>query len=283
NSHALYVQDSYRFSNTVTINFGLRWDYFGVIHEDQGRLSVFDPVLGLVHRDPLYNKDLNNFSPRASVAWDVFGKGKTVVRTGVGVYFDNFSQDAFTGQIYTNSFNAGLAYNAIGPNPVFVNKQLANPTIMPDQPVFQPGNNAATTDASTVQKNLETPYIYIYNLNIQQELFHNTVLQVGYVGSAGRKLLRLHDINQPTQQQIDQADIACACILDFSAPRKNTSNLSPLAPNSVFVINQLESTATSNYNSLQISLNQRDWHRFNNQIAYPWAHSIDTASDSQDF
>ena len=283
NSHALYVQDSYRFSNNVTLNFGLRWDYFGVIHEDQGRLSVFDPVLGLVHRDPLYNKDLNNFSPRASVAWDVFGKGKTVVRTGVGVYFDNFSQDAFTGQIYTNSFNAGLAYNAIGPNPVFVNKQLANPTIMPDQPVFQPGNNAATTDASTVQKNLETPYIYIYNLNIQQELFHNTVLQVGYVGSAGRKLLRLHDINQPTQQQIDQADIACACILDFSAPRKNTINLSPLAPNSVFVINQLESTATSNYNSLQISLNQRDWHRFNNQIAYTWAHSIDTASDSQDF
>lgn len=283
NSHALYIQDSYRWRTTVTFNFGIRWDYFGVIHEDQGRFSVFDPVLGLVHRDPLYNKDLNNFSPRVSLAWDVFGKGKTVVRTGFGLFFDNFSQDAFTGQIYTNSFNAGLAYNAIGPNPVFVNKQLANPTLMPDQPVFQPGNNAATTDASTVQKNLETPYIYIYNLNVQQELFHNTVLQVGYVGSAGRKLLRIRDINQPTNAQIDAADVACHCILDFSSPRVNTINLSALAPNSVFFINQLESTATSNYNSLQVSLNQRNWHRFNNQIAYTWSHSIDDASDSQDY
>jgi len=233
------------------------------------------------------------------VAWDVTGKGKTVVRAGAGLYFDNFSQDAFTGQIFTNSFNAGLAYNPIAPSPVTVDKALSNATIQPDVPVFVPGNAGATTDAATVQKNLETPYIYIFNLNVQQELFHNTVLQAGYVGSVGHKLLRLRDINQYSNTLIDQIDFHCNSNQDpiprgapvpasctglpfanfpgFSAP------LSTLVPTPPLIVNQLESSANSNYHSLQISFTQRNWHGFNHQLAYTWSHSIDTASDSQDY
>jgi outer membrane receptor protein involved in Fe transport len=73
-SDALYIQDSFRWTRNFTLNVGLRWDYFGVIHEDQGRFSVYDPAVGLVHRDPLYNKDFRSFSPRTSLAWDVTGK-----------------------------------------------------------------------------------------------------------------------------------------------------------------------------------------------------------------
>ena len=59
--------------------------------------------------------------------------------------------------------------------------------------------------------------------------------------------------------------------------------LSPLAPNQPFYVNQLQTSANSNYNSLQVSLTQRNWHGFNNQVAYTWSHSIDTASDGQDY
>jgi hypothetical protein len=92
---------------------------------------------GLIPRNPLYNKDFNNFAPRVSVAWDVFGKGTTVVRAGVGVFYDDFSQDAFTGQIYENSFNAGVAYNPTGTLPVTVKKPLSQALpIPPGVPIF---------------------------------------------------------------------------------------------------------------------------------------------------
>jgi outer membrane receptor protein involved in Fe transport len=298
-NNALYVQDSFRWTKNFTLNLGLRWDYFGVIHEDQGRFSVYDPAVGLVHRDPLYNQDYRSFSPRTSLAWDVTGKQKTVIRAGFGVFFDDFSQDAFTGQIYENSFNAGVAYNAIGPDPVFLNKTFAANAI-PFQPGVQiftstPANGPApvqTTDASTVDKNLRNPYVYNFNLNVQQELFRNTVFQIGYVGSSGHKLLRLRDINQPTHGIITQCDTGLptplpgctpGTINDGTVPRNFTTPLSAIAPNPPFIINQLEGSAVSHYHSLQTSLTQQNFHGWTNQITYTWSHSIDTASDSQDY
>jgi len=291
-NEALYVQDSFRWTRNLTLNVGLRWDYFGVIHEDKGRFSVYDPAVGLVHRDPLYDKDFHNFSPRMSLAWDVTGKQKTVIRVGFGVFFDDFSQDAFTGQIYENSFNAGVAYNAIGPDPVFLNKQLQVDSagnhlpFVAGRPVFVPGNVGATSDASTVDKHMRTPYVYNFNLNVQQQLFKNTMLQIGYVGSSGHKLLRLRDINQPTHAEITKEDLACVpapCILDGGVNRNFTTPLSAIAPNAPFILNQLEASAVSHYHSLQTSLTQQNFHGWTNQITYTWSHSIDTASDSQDY
>src|SRR6202041_3987567 len=121
--------------------------------------------------------------------------------------------------------------------------------------------------------------------NIQQELTKNTVLQVGYVGSAGRKLFRFPDINQPSQAEITAADLACNCINDGDVPRPfdTAAPLSPLAPNQPFYVNELETNASSNYNSLQVSVLQRNWHRFTQQFAYTWSHSIDNASDGPAF
>ncbi len=293
NSDALYIQDGYRVSSNVTVNLGLRWDYFGVIGEQNNQFSIYDPAVGLVQKKQLYPKDLNNFSPRLSAAWDVFGKGKTVLRAGAGVFYDGFSQDFFTGQLAENTFNTGPAYNAIGPNPVFIstalNPALPGAVIQPGVPIWDPlsvtPGTATSTDAFTVSQKLRTPYILNYNLNIQQELTKNTVLQVGYAGSAGRKLFRFRDINQPSQAEITAADLACDCINDGSVPRPfdTAAPLSPLAPNQPFYVNELETNASSNYNSLQVSLLQRNWHRFTQQVAYTWSHSIDNASDGQDF
>jgi len=298
NSHAVYVQDSWRLRRDVTFNVGLRWDYFGVIHEEKGRFSVYDPAVGLVLKEKLYDKDFNNFGPRMSLAWDIGGKGKTVIRAGLGLFYDIFSQDFFTGQIPFNCFNCpGVAYNPVGPSPVFLSLSPVGPFVN-NAPVFDPTTTGPgspdTTDVFTVN-NIRTPYVYNYNLNVQHELGKFGVLQVGYVGSQGRKLFRIRDINQPSAAAINAADLACVAATPrignvigegceiAARPFDSAAVLSTLAPNQPFYLNQLESSASSQYNALQASFSQRNWHGLTQQITYTWSHSIDDASDGQDF
>jgi outer membrane receptor protein involved in Fe transport len=304
NSLAFYVQDSIHVTNQVTVNLGLRWDYFGVIGTDGNQISNYNPTVGLVQPGQVYPKDFNNFSPRVSVAYDVFGKGKTVIRAGIGVFYDAFSQDFFTGQLAYDTDSTGPAYNTVGQNPVYITGALnpalpvvTNPLspivgdtiIQPNVPVFDPASVMPGTQVQqsvfTVSQKLRTPYVYNYNLNIQQEILHNTILEVGYVGSAGRKLFRFLDINQPSHAEITAADLACNCINSFSVPRPfdTAAPVSALAPIPPFVVNEIQTSANSNYNSMQVSLTQRNWHHFNTQLAYTWSHSIDTASDGQDY
>jgi hypothetical protein len=296
NSWGFYVQDGFHVNTRLTVNVGLRWDYAGVIGTDGNQFSIYNPSVGLVRPSQLYPKDFNNFAPRLSAAYDPFGKGRTIVRAGVGVFYDGFSQDFFTGQLAYNTDNTGPAYNPIGPNPVFITYDVNTPVLQPGVPVFVPSSvmpgTASSTDAFTVSRNLRTPYVYNYNFNIQQQLLPNTVLQVGYVGSLGRKLFYFRDINQPTHAEITTIDEFCGFTATISrgtpqctgAPVVGfTTPLSSLAPNPPFFVNELETGANSNYNSMQISLTQRNWHRFNNQISYTWSHSIDTASDGEDY
>ncbi|MDQ3652053.1 MAG: TonB-dependent receptor [Acidobacteriota bacterium] len=271
NSQAVYFQDSYRANRQLTFNFGLRYDYAGVIDEERGRFSNFDPRLGLVlvgtnGFDKLYNRDLNNFSPRLGVAFDVGGKGQTVLRAGWGLFYDAFSQDFFVGQLPFNTFNPGPAYNGIGTAPVLFSFSTVE-QIEVGVPIF---NGYSDSDVFAVDRNLRTPYVQNYNLNIQQELSKNIILQVGYVGSNGTKLFRYRDINQP----VDPAR-------STARPFDN----GPFAPSggTFFYVNQLETTAHSNYNAMQMSLTLREQRGFTSMINYTWSHSIDNASDGQDY
>src|SRR5262252_985627 len=270
-SHGAYVQDGFRISRRLTLNLGLRYDYFGVIDEEQGRFSNFDPTIGLVVEgthglDRLYNRDWNNFSPRLGIAWDVFGHGKTVVRTGWGIFYDAYSQDFFTGQLPFNTFNPGPAYNPIGKSPILFSFSTVS-TIQAGVPIF---NGFSDSDAFIVDRNIRTPYVQNYNLNIQQELFKNAVVQVGYVGSNGTKLFRYRDINQPP---------------DPAASTARVFDNGPFAPSggTFFYVNQIETTAHSNYNALQASFTIRDKHGVSTSVNYTWSHSIDNASDGQDY
>jgi hypothetical protein len=257
NNHSLYIQDSFHIRPRVTLNYGLRWEYYGVIGEKQNRFSILNSAGNLEFVNRLYPRDLNNFAPRASVAWDVRGNGKSVLRAGWGVYYDAFSQDFFVGQLPFNTFNPGPAYNGIGADAITFSFSPAA-TIQPGVRVFDPATFSAT-DVFTVDQSIRTPYIQVYNVNAQQQLAKNVAFQIGYVGSAGRKLFRYRDINQVN-------------------PATGTVRF----PGLVYV-NNFESTANSNYNSLQTSLQIRGWHGFISTVNYTWSHSIDNASDGQDY
>ena len=98
-NNSFYLQDNWRILPRLTFNYGIRWDYFGVIGEEHNLFSLLDNNGTLHNVSQLYPKDYNNFAPRASIAWDVFGTGKTVARAGWGIYYDGFSQDFFGGQL----------------------------------------------------------------------------------------------------------------------------------------------------------------------------------------
>jgi len=266
NNDGFYFQDNFRLTRKLSLNYGVRWDYFGVIYEDGNRFSLFNPAtatLALVGKgsgpSQLYPRDLNNFAPRFSAAYDLFGSGRTVIRAGWGIYYDAFSQDFFIGHFPFNTFNPGPAYNGIGPSAISSTSLSTDTpvTIAPGVPIFT--GFAPTTDAWTVDQKIRTPYIQNFNLNVEQAIGKAMALQVGYVGSAGRKLFRFRDLNQANP---------------------TTGNLPFPAFN---IINQFESTAASNYHSMQVSWKLRNWRGLTSQLSYTWSHSIDNASDGEDF
>jgi len=293
NNFGLYVQDSFRATSRLTFNYGLRWDYFGIVQEKNNLLSNVTSVspapgtgtftltqVGQPGLSSLYNPDHKDFAPRVSAAWDVSGKGKTVVRAGFGMFFDAFSQDMVLGHLpYAPFFDPGPAYNNFGPSPILSTGAVGG-QIVAGQPLY-----AATTtcsyecDVFAFDRNIKTPYMENYNINIQQQISSKAVLQVSYVGSQGHRLWRFFDISQPSQAQINAADTACDCITDFSgAARPLNGN-----PYGAFYVLQENSTGKSNYNALQTSFRVTGWHGVTSILNYVWSKSLDNSSDGEDF
>ena len=307
NNFGFYMQDSFRATPRLTFNYGLRWDYFGVVQEKNNLLSnitSLDAVnntftltqVGQPGLSGLYNPDKKDFAPRVSAAWDVTGKGRTVIRTGYGIFFDAFSQDMALGHLpYSPFFDPGPAYNNVGPAPI--REAIAGGgLIAAGTPVYTAPPDCLTPvngsfpecDAFGFDRNIKTPYVENYNLNIQQQISGKSVLQVSYVGSQGHRLWRFFDISQPSQAQITASDcpngvatIPCpggAITGAYSVPRNYSGN-----PYGAFYILQQNSTGKSNYNALQVSFRINGWHGVSSIVNYVYSKSLDNSSDGEDF
>ena len=310
NNYGVYAQDSFHLSSRITFNYGLRWDYFGVVSEKNNlfsNITQMDPVAGTLTLTQvgqpglgkLYQPDYRNFAPRVSIAWDVFGTGKTVVRSGFGLFFDAFSQDFFLGHLpFPPFFDPGPAYNPAGPAAFqIIPSANTTGTIVSGVPVYDAtGCGTVECDIFGFDRKIKTPYMENYNLNIEQQISSKVMLQVGYVGSQGHRLFRFFDLNQPNQAAITAADIAFAqahnntfdgspcfpaggpgCIPSFGVPRVFGF------PNGAFYVMQQNSTGKSNYNSLQASLRVMGWHGVTSIVNYVWSRSLDNSSDGEDF
>jgi outer membrane receptor protein involved in Fe transport len=294
NSHAFYLQDSVRLTRRFTLNLGLRYDYFGIIQEKHSMFTNVDPTTGDVFpvgQGRLYQPDYNNWAPRVSAAWDVTGKGRTVIRAGFGVFYDAYSQDMFIGHIpFSSSFDPGPAYSGL---PGVGQISFGNPAtdsetgkvlpFAPNQPVF--ANYAPMPDAFGVDPHIRSPYMENYNLNLQQQLSRHMVVQLGYVGSQGHKLLDFRDINQPSAAQILASDCpnGPAATPGQTCPGGSITFVPRRLNNNLTYIYWEESAANSNYNALQTSLRIDNWHGLTTGLNYTWSHSIDTASDGEDY
>jgi hypothetical protein len=292
NNHGFYIQDSFRWTPRLTMNYGLRWDYFGVPSERSNLFYRFDPTVdggGLNNVGQLYDKDFNNFAPRIGFVYDVTGKGRTVIRGGWGLFYDAFAQDIFVGHApYNCAFCPGAAYTGVGPSPI-VSSPASGTAFDPSTPAFS--DFSPLSDFFGASKNLPTPYTQNFNLNLQQQL-GKAVVQVGYVGARGTKLFRFRDINQPGQAAITAFDLAQCAANDQTAPNcfiggfdgpDDTNFNVPRPFGNLFYVNQEESSASSTYHALQTSLRMNSWHGVTSAVNFVWSHSIDNASDSEDF
>jgi hypothetical protein len=261
NGLSFFAQDEFRIRHNLTFTYGLRWEYFGPISEKNNLLSNFPAGALLPAAFPsamlvgvgngglsgAYNRDLKDFGPRLGIAWSPFQN--TVVRAGYGIYYDYIPQDLMIAN-FTNS--AGLATNPFGLFPVVsldYNQAAFNGTAAGS--VFGP--TAPSSNIFVTPRNLNTPYVGEWNLNIQQQISKGAAIQIGYVGSKGTRLTRLFDANQ-----------------DGLNP-----NFSQVA---VF-----STISDSTYNALQVQARFANWHRVSGFSSYVFSKSLDGASDGIDF
>ena len=177
NTQGFYVQDDWRALQRLTVNLGVRYETSTVPHEMYGRMSTIPDIQtsSNFRVGPLWgNPSLKNFSPRIGFAWDVFGTGKTAVRSGFGIYYDvaNF------GQVLSNQGPNGtppFSYqtNFIPPNNTVVSIPLSFP---------------ASTFGKALQYqdyNSKNPHELQYNLTVEQQLPLGIGLSLSYVGNRG--------------------------------------------------------------------------------------------------
>jgi hypothetical protein len=255
-SYNFYANDSWRATPRLTVTAGLRYELNSPPVDADDRANLYDPATrtlvpvgtGGVPRSG-YETDKNNFAPRVGLAYMLTDAGTTVLRAGYGVYYDQSALAPGEGLYFNQPYFSLSLFFPLGPGQFIT---LSDP-FPQNFPVQLPGT------ALAFQRDLRTPYMQHWNVNVQQQLGRGRVLEVGYVGSKGTKLITARDINQPLQATPVQPN---------------------LRPNPFFAdINLIESRANSNYHSLQARLQQRLTQGLSLLASYTFSKSIDDASN----
>jgi hypothetical protein len=205
-SHAAYVQDDFKPTRNLTINFGLRWSYESPYTTKYGQQSQFDPTVKdpisgrsgtIVHRaGGLSQGDWKDFQPRVGLSWNF--RPRIVFRGNFGI----ITQDLFMtslGQNFEEYFaTAGVQAPVGDPRPAFRLSQGPGPVpfnIASDGSAPFVGTNYSSRNASWIDPNIRPPYIMNWSAGLQWELNTQLVMETIYQGSAGIGLLNNWDIN----------------------------------------------------------------------------------------
>jgi hypothetical protein len=332
-SMGLFFQDEWKVTPRVTVSYGLRWDINGALGDADKNASNFFPCAapeptvcaptgfpnGLVRVQQgfsrLYNLDLRDFGPRAGLAWDIFGNGKTSFRVGYAMSYDvaNFAAIsapyAFQGAragAFTNSdlgvfsvtalgganaspatlfeaFGLNTCYNPAtntpGSTPDFVciGPQAGSPN--PNTPFQTFGANPTGTPPFNIfgtVPNLKTPRIQYYNATIQHEVFRNNAITVTYLGSHGTDSFLNRSLNNRPVGCWDTVNDVQLTTGNCARPFESLYQLNGV-PNFNYII-QLTNNGYSRYNALQVTYRQRDWHGLNTTVNFTWSNCLDTNS-----
>jgi len=308
-----FIQDDFRVAANLTFNFGLRYEVNTVIKEDHNLLGNFDPVKGLIQAgvngvSGPYNPDRKDFAPRFGFAWDIGGNGRTVLRAGVGIMYETLNWESFlalnnTLGLATIPTGAPISGSTTSGGTIATGLQFyPGPTLTWNGPGSVFGSNPVNCDPNVgapctvlgVDRNLKTPYVTNWTINMQHSFTPNLVLEVGYVGNHGSRLVGIRDINQPTtgagwtsgptgtiQACINANFQGCGGGTDAGAEqaaRPYNGQFPFLAQ-----IYQMGNIYRSNYNALQATLTARNYHGLSMVAGYTYAHALDQVGANWDF
>jgi hypothetical protein len=266
---AIAANDDFKVTPRLTLNFGLRWDYFQRYKQKDDKF-VNIQLNGFVVGDTvttqtspfgreLMGSDWNNFGPRFGFAWRPPLSGETVVRGGYGIYYTPQISNAIFAMAEGAQATAGATLNGniVGPPNLFFSDPFAGAV-----------TNGALNFAVSNDQYMRDSYIQQWNLNVQRKLPGNVVLDVGYVGSKGTKLVVTYDdLNRP----IDVVDPRTPGLASLNARRPNqTYQRSVRADKAI---------GDSIYHSLQVKAERRLASGLIFLTAYTFSHSISGPSD----
>jgi hypothetical protein len=316
NEVAAYFQDDYRVNNRLTLNVGVRWEYFGPPHNFQENVdsnfyfgapttplanpgnNVFFPANSQmaanvasgtfqIRNHDIWQKDLNNFAPRLGFAYDVFGNQKFVVRGGYAIAYDRIYNNLFENirfnPPYFSANTVGYFLNGVAVGPVSSPGLYTYPFTSTTE--FNNPDYAPTPAPRHMDQNLVSPYYEQVHFGTQFEFAHGYVLESNYIGTWGKKLTGIMDINtfdgRVACSQQDEASARARCINAANAGLIPNFYLDPTRPNSSIANDNFRSNAFgSNYNALEVSVRKSFSKGLQFQSSYTWSKSLDTISDA---
>jgi len=294
-SFGVFFNDEWKASSRVTVSAGLRYDIHWPVSEADNLESKFVPSLGKLVRvgqgiDSLYNRS-NNLGPRAGLAWDLTGDGRTSLRTGYALTYDlpdfkfihspntTWSGLGARAGAMTNPDLGVFSVNLVGNTSELPDDRLAtcinpNTGTRGDYVCAQPGvplygnspNGQPPFNAWTIIDNYRTPMVHYYHATFQREIFRANAITASYVMSRGRDLNWFRDINGPPLGT------------PTNAIQQNRPFFS-VAPDLAHII-EMNNDGKSWYDALQLSYRQNQWHGINSQYNYTLSSCEDYNSDN---
>jgi hypothetical protein len=271
--YGLYLQDDLRATSKLTLNMGLRWDVYVPWVEVDNRQSNFDVTTGkFVVASPdammggirvgryLQTYSRRDFGPRFGLAYDLGGDGKTVLRGGVGVFWN---------------FTPGGTSSSKAQNPPFLQSTALTTTFgtslklsdgMPPPPGVDPNRAPSGSTRSTFDVNFRDAYSTNFNLNIQRQIGRNYMLEIAYAGSRARQMLLKTNENQaPPTLGVTSADVNRPFIKIDPALRD---------------LGTVTSLGFLNYNGLLVKFQRRFANGFSFMNSYTYGLITDLSSDN---
>ena len=251
--HEYFAQADWRALPRLTLNLGVRYSIFGVYDIDgAANLYAVDPASGALVPDvspltfgrtsnrveavtddlPAYQRDLDNVQPRLGVAWDVTGDGGTILRGAYGIYHDRIFQFGFANLVVNSPFALSGSASDV---PFLLDAGL-------------PEINPRTPGVFAVDPAIENPFFHRTSIGVDQRLGRGTRVFAGYVGTFGRDLARIIDLN-------------------FGPGFPQALRPDPRAAE----IRMLTNVSTSRYDALQVQLESRPASGVHATLAYTYS------------
>ena len=249
-----YVQDDFKVNGRLTLNLGLRWEINTPPLDYAHHETSFDPKTGMPLEEGqeyigthAWAFDWHDFGPRLGFAYQPFADGKTVIRGGVGAFYNSFSLNNGTSNIYAGyPWTLSNTYASSVTQPVL----LSNP--------FPAANAVTSNNLAGAEYHFKNARVYEWSLGVQRQLTTDMLVELTYMGSSSNHLKITRDINQPAPGPGTPAQV-------------NARRPYPLYGS----IKMYEFDGNAHYQSLQAKLSKRYSHGLSFLLSYTYAHSID--------